>query len=135
MDVRPQNIIGKGWRFPMGVDARGGMALSEGDRDIEEAIGIILNTPKGLRLMRPEFGCRIHDLLFAPLNAATLAAAGRYVEEARAWWEPRIQVLDVSAARAPGDDECMLLTISYRIRATHDERSLVYPFYTIPEEQ
>lgn len=135
MDPRPQDIIGKGWRFPFGVDGRGGMALSEGERDIEEAIGIILNTPKGLRLMRPEFGCRIHDLLFAPLNAGTLAAAGRYVEEALAWWEPRIEVLDVAATRAPGEDECMLLTISYRIRATHDERSLVYPFYTIPEEQ
>jgi uncharacterized protein len=135
MDPRPQDIIGKGWRFPFGVDGRGGMALSEGERDIEEAIGIILNTPKGLRLMRPEFGCRIHDLLFAPLNAATLATAGRYIEEALGWWEPRIEVLDVSAVRAPGEDECMLLTISYRIRATHDERSLVYPFYTIPEEQ
>jgi phage baseplate assembly protein W len=132
--TRAQDIIGKGWRFPMGVDGRGGMALSEGERDIEEAIGIILNTPKGLRLMRPEFGCRIHDLLFAPLNAAALAAAGRYVEEALGWWEPRIDVLDVAAARAPGEDECMLVTISYRVRATHDERSLVYPFYTIPEE-
>ena len=74
MSARPQDIIGKGWRFPLGVDGRGGVALSEGDQDIEEAIAIILNTPKGLRLMRPEFGCRIHDLLFAPLNAATLAS-------------------------------------------------------------
>ncbi len=134
MEARPEDIIGKGWRFPIGVDGRGGMALSEGERDIEEAIGIILNTPKGLRLMRPEFGCRIHDLSFAPLNAATLATAARYVEEALGWWEPRIEVLDVSAARAPDDDECMLVTISYRIRASHDERSLVYPFYTIPDE-
>ncbi len=134
MDARPQDIIGKGWRFPFGVDGRGGMALSEGEHDIEEAIGIILNTPKGVRLMRPQFGCRIHDLIFAPLNAGTLATAGRYVEEALAWWEPRIAVLDVLATRAPGEDECMLVTISYRIRATHDERSLVYPFYTIPEE-
>lgn len=134
MDPRPQDLIGKGWRFPVGVDGRGGMALSEGERDIEEAIGIILNTPKGLRLMRPEFGCRIHELVFAPLNAATMAAAERHVEEALGWWEPRIEVLGVSAARAPGEDECLLVTVSYRIRATHDERSLVYPFYTIPEE-
>ncbi len=134
MTTRPQDIVGKGWRFPLGVDGRGGVALSEGEQDIEQAIAIILNTPKGLRLMRPEFGCRIHDLIFAPLNSATLAAAARYVEEALAWWEPRITVLDVTASRSPAEDDCMLITISYRIRATHDERALVYPFYTIPEE-
>lgn len=134
MNPRPQDIIGKGWRFPLGIDGRGGIALSEGEQDIEEAIEIILNTPKGLRQMRPEFGCRIHDLIFAPLNAATLAAAARYVEEALGWWEPRIDLLGVHATRDPQAEDCMLITISYRVRATHDERALVYPFYSIPEE-
>jgi phage baseplate assembly protein W len=134
MSARLQDIVGKGWRFPLSFDGRGGLSLSEGEEDIVQAINIILNTPKGLRVMRPQFGCRIHDLLFAPLNSATMAAAARYVEEALAWWEPRITVLDVSAARSPSDDECMLITISYQVNATHDERALVYPFYTIPEE-
>jgi phage baseplate assembly protein W len=134
MDPRPQDIIGKGWRFPLGVDGRGGIALAEGDQDIEEAIEIILNTPKGQRIMRPEFGCRIHDLLFAPLDSATMAAANRYVSEALGWWEPRIDVLEVLTTRDPQQTDCMLVTVSYRVRATHDERTLVYPFYTIPEE-
>lgn len=134
MSTRPQDITGKGWRFPLGVDGRGGMALVEHDDEIEQAIAIILNTPKGQRLMRPGFGCRIHELLFAPLDAATFAAAARYVEEALGWWEPRIELQDINVARAAGENDCLLITISYRIRATNDERALVYPFYTIPDE-
>jgi phage baseplate assembly protein W len=134
MNPQPQDIVGKGWRFPVGVDGRGGVALANSDQDIEQAIEIILNTPKGMRLMRPQFGCRIHELIFAPLNSATMAAAARYVDEALAWWEPRIQLIEVSAGRDPNADECLLITISYRVRATHDERTLVYPFYSIPEE-
>lgn len=134
MQPRPQDIIGKGWRFPLGVDGRGGLALVEQDEEIEQAIAIILNTPKGQRQMRPGFGCRIHDLLFAPLDASTLASAARFVEEALGWWEPRIELQEVRAVRAPGSEDCLLVTISYRIRATNDERTLVYPFYTIPDE-
>lgn len=132
---QPQDLIGVGWRFPIAVDGRGGIALASGERDIEEAIRLILETPKGYRLMRPEFGCRIHELIYAPINTSTIAMACRYVEEALAWWEPRIEVLDVAADRQPEHDNTIPLTISYRVRATHDERALVFPFYTIPEER
>jgi phage baseplate assembly protein W len=85
--------------------------------------------------MRPEFGCRIHDLMYAPVNTSTIATACRYVEEALAWWEPRIEALDVAAGVHPGQENAIQITITYRVRATHEERSLVYPFYTIPEER
>jgi phage baseplate assembly protein W len=129
------DLIGVGWRFPIAVDGRGGIALSSGERDIEEAIRIILETPKGHRLMRPEFGCRIHDLIFAPINTSTIVTACRYVEEALAWWEPRIEVLDVVPDARREQDNVIMLTISYRVRSTHEERSLVHPFYSIPEER
>ena len=128
------DVIGAGWRFPPGVDGRGGIALSSREQEIEEAIQIILSTPKGQRVMRPEFGSRLHELIFAPINVGTFTAAQHYVREALGWWEPRIDVQDVVVGRDPEEPSCLLIYIAYRIRATHDARALVYPFYTIPDE-
>lgn len=128
------DLVGSGWRFPPGIDGRCGIALTSRDQEIEEAIQIILSTAKGQRVMRPEFGCRIHELLFAPINTSTITAAAHYVRDALAWWEPRITVQDVIISQDPDRATCLLIYITYQIRATHDERALVYPFYTIPDE-
>ncbi|HEU4323608.1 MAG TPA: GPW/gp25 family protein [Roseiflexaceae bacterium] len=128
------HIVGSGWRFPPSVDGRGGIALAQGQDDIEQAIGIILSTPRGFRVMRPNFGCRIHELLFAPINASTITTAVHYVKEALGWWEPRIAVGEVYVDPDPDQPTCLLITVLYEIRATHDERALIYPFYTIPDE-
>jgi phage baseplate assembly protein W len=132
---QPKDLIGVGWSFPVAIDTRGGIALSQGTQEIEEAIEIILNTPRGYRVMRPEFGCRIHELQFAPLNAGTMAAAVHYVQEALGWWEPRIDVLEVLVDEDQAVPGCMLIYIAYRVRSTYDERALVYPFYSIPGEE
>jgi hypothetical protein len=95
---------------------------------------IILSTPIGQRVMRPTFGSRLHELVFAPLNPETLGLAELYVEEALTFWEPRIEVLEVTARSDPSQPSLLLVGIDYRIKATHDQRSLVYPFYRIPGE-
>ena len=128
------DIIGSGWAFPPGVDARGRIALARQERDIEEAIYMILLTPKGQRVMRPEFGCRIHDLIFAPNDATTIGMAIYYVEDALGMWEPRIKVEDVEAEPDPTNSGRLLIEITYTVKATHDRRSLVFPFYRIPGE-
>jgi phage baseplate assembly protein W len=128
------DFLGVGWAFPVGLDARGRFALARHERDIEEAIVMILLTPKGQRVMRPEFGCQIHDLIFAPNDATTAGLAAYYVREALAMWEPRIEVADVRVAPDQTRQERMLVAIDYVIRATHDRRSLVFPFYQIPGE-
>jgi hypothetical protein len=130
-------LVGRGWSFPITVGGGGGIALSANETDVDEAIAIIIGTSPGERVMRPDFGCRIHELVFAPATGANLALAERHVEEALGWWEPRIEVREVSAAVDPLDDEGsrLLITISYLLRSTKDERSLVYPFYLIEREQ
>ena len=130
-----RDFLGVGWAFPVGVDARGRIALARQERDIEEAIRIILLTPKGQRMMRPEFGCQIHDLIFAPNDATTAGLAAYYVEEALGMWEPRISVKEVNARPDPQNHGRLLIDISYEIKATHDSRSLVFPFYRIPGEE
>ena len=129
-----KDFLGVGWAFPVGVDARGRIALARQERDIEQAILMILLTPKGQRVMRPEFGCRIHALVFAPNDATTAGLAASYVEEALRFWEPRIEVLEVRARPADERAERLLVDIRYEVKATHDRRSLVFPFYRIPGE-
>ena len=126
-----KDILGTGWSFPLKTDGRGGLALSRHETDIEESIRIILGTAKGERRMRPDFGCEIHDLVFAPNNATTWGLAAHYVEDALGWWEPRIEVIDVEAQTDPDDGARLQININYRVRATNDERNLVYPFYII----
>jgi phage baseplate assembly protein W len=119
------------------VNARGVVALTNERSELEQAIGIILSTPVGTRVMRPRFGSRLHELLFAPINVQTIAQARRYVEEALGMWEPRIQVTSVDVLPDPQDKggACLRIEIHYEVKATHDPRSLVHPFYLIPEER
>ncbi len=125
------DFLGSGWAFPFRIGPTGGIALSRHERDVEEAIRIILSTAKGERHMRPNFGCGIHDLVFAPNNATTAGRIETYVQEALGLWEPRIEVLDVLVEPDPDERNKVLITVNYRIRATNDVRNLVYPFYLI----
>lgn len=134
MTAPARDFLGTGWAFPVGVDARGRIGLARRERDIEEAILMILLTPKGQRVMRPEFGCRVHELVFAPNDATTEGLAVYFVQEALAMWEPRITVLDVLAEADPDQGERLLIRIAYEIKATYDRRALVFPFYRIPGE-
>jgi uncharacterized protein len=128
------DFLGVGWAFPVNVDARGRIGLARQEQDVEQAIRMIVLTPKGQRVMRPEFGCHIHELIFAPNDGATAGLAARYVEEALGMWEPRIQVMDVKAGADPSDPSRLLIEVIYELKATNDQRSLVFPFYTIPGE-
>jgi phage baseplate assembly protein W len=129
------SIVGQGWAFPLSVDRQGSIALARGDSEIRQAIQIILRTSPGQRVMRPTFGSQLHELAFAPNNSHTAAMARRYVEEALGMWEPRVNVTDVTAYPDPDEGDRLLIDIEYEIKATHDKRSLVFPFYLIPEEE
>jgi uncharacterized protein len=132
-----KSLIGKGWSFPVRVDGRGGIGLSAESSELDQSIQVILGTRIGERVMRPDFGCRIHDLVFSPINAETLSLAKRYVEEALGWWEPRIEVQEIEVASDASQKSLgkLIITVHYRVRATKDERSLVYPFYLIEERE
>src|SRR5262245_29594787 len=88
---------GAGWAFPVGTDPEGRINLARLDDSIRESILLIIGTAKGERLMRPTFGCGIHDLVFAPNDATTAALASFEVREALVDFEPRIEVQDVRA--------------------------------------
>ena len=129
-----RRILGQGWRFPVGVDGRGGLALARGENDIGEAIVAILCTAQGERVMRPEFGSSIHEFVFAPNNATTAGLIAYQVQEALARWEPRIEVTEVDVQPDPLEPSRVLIDIQYLVKATNDEVNMVYPFYLIPPE-
>lgn len=128
------DIIGQGWAFPPKIDRQGRIAVARGDSEIVQAIEIILRTSPGQRVMRPEFGSRLHELVFAPNSAETANAARGFVEDALAMWEPRIEVRSVNTAPHEEEENVIVITIEYEIKVTHDRRSLVLPFYLIPDE-
>ncbi len=132
---RPE--LGTGWAFPLGINVQGGIRLSSEEQDIQEAILIILRTEMGERVYRPDFGCRLSELLFAPLNTNTLFLIRLYIQEALETWEPRIDLEQINLDPDPVLGRVMI-TLEYRIKDTYDSRSLVYPFYlntAAPQEQ
>ncbi len=128
------DFVGAGWAFPLSTDATGGIALVVREREIEEAIRIILGTAPGERPMRPEFGCRVHDHVFAPANSSTAGAIAHDVRSALEQWEPRIELRDVTVSFDQVDAGTLYIDIRYLIRGLNDPRNLVFPFYVIPAE-
>lgn len=123
-------LPGRGWAFPVTTDHRGDISLSAGDQSITDSIRIILGTAKGERVMRPEFGCEIHDHVFDSIDGATITLVESSVREALIEWEPRIDVKSVAARRDSENPNKLLIDIAYRIRSTNADSNMVYPFYT-----
>jgi phage baseplate assembly protein W len=123
------DLLGRGWAYEVRLNEQNDIALVEGEEDIEQAIWIILSTAFGERLMHPDFGCGIHDLVFAPNNTGTAGLARFYVEDALIRWEPRIDLEEVEVQSDPDQQELLLISVSYRVRTTDSRYNLVYPFY------
>lgn len=129
MAIKARDFLGVGWKFPLQVGPGGKIAQARYEHRIEEAIYLILSTAKGERVMLPDFGCGIHDLVFAPNNSITISSVVQSVRQALVAYEPRIDVLDINAETAPETPNLLLIRIDYRMRANNALGNLVYPFY------
>jgi uncharacterized protein len=123
------DFLGQGWRHPVRVNARGSLDWSAGEASITEAIWIVLSTPRRSRVMEPAFGCGIHDHVFAPGNATTRAVIEAEVRDALVRWEPRIDVLRVTATSHADAPSTLLIEVDYRVRGNNATNNIVYPFY------
>ena len=128
MSTMDRDFLGRGLALPVETDENGAVRFATGEEDIEQSIRIILGTARGERVMRPEFGCGIHERVFASVDTATRTLVEDDVRTALREWEPRIEVLSVTAR--DGDEPGKLLVeVDYRVRSTNTEANLVYPFY------
>lgn len=124
-----REFLGVGWKFPLQVNASGGIARARYEQRVEESIYLILSTAKGERMMLRDFGCGIHDRVFAPNDSVVLSTVVSEVREALVRFEPRIDVLDITAESAADQQNLLLIRIDYRIRANQALGNLTYPFY------
>jgi phage baseplate assembly protein W len=126
----PKAYLGRGWRFPVAIDpSTGRIAMSEFEQDIRESIKIILGTAPGERLMRPDFGCGIHELVFGSMNQSTLGLFESNIRQAIIQFEPRVEILRVQISTANADKGELSTKLFLRIRDTNHEFNMVYPFY------
>ena len=121
-------FLGSGWRYPVDLDGDG-VAMSAFEQKVSESVWIVLATARGERVMRPDFGCGMHEFVFAPNNASTSARVAEEARTALVRWEPRIEVLDLSVTAHPEDATTLLVQVRYRVRTTNNVFNLVYPFY------
>ena len=122
-------FLGSGWHFPVMPDRVHEIPASSGEENIQESIWIILATAPGERVMRPEFGCGLYDLVFSLNDAATVGRITKAVRNALIRWEPRIDVLSVDVETRGSNGEVLLINVHYRVRSTNNFFNLVYPFY------
>ncbi|HEX3826757.1 MAG TPA: GPW/gp25 family protein [Sporichthyaceae bacterium] len=133
--VAEVDFVGAGWAFPVRADATGNIALVRGEREVEQAVRLILGTAPGERAMRPEFGCAIHNHVFGIANPATAGQIAADVRSALQRWEPRIRVEDVQVGFDAVDLGRVHVEVSYTVLGRNDRRNLVFPFYVIPDHE
>lgn len=122
------DFLGRGWKFQVSVED-GEIASSEGEDSIKESIKIILGTAKGERVMRPDFGCDINEIVFAPMNTSTGTLIDFHIREALLIWEPRIDLLNVHVSPDENEKNKLVINIEYMVKASNTKSNLVYPFY------
>lgn len=125
-----KSFLGRGWKFPVQVDATTGrVAMSELEQDIKESIYIILATAPGERVMRSEFGCGIHDLVFSPMSSVTLGLFESRIREALTRWEARVEIVKLEFSTKDARRGKLEIDLSCLVRDTNTEFNLVFPFY------
>ena len=122
-------FLGVGWASPLQLDTCGQIIMVHYEESVRQAIWMILGTARGERVMRPNFGCGIHDLVFATNSADTAGRIATEVRQALIQWEPRIDIVNVTAAADNTASNRLLIEIEYTVRATNNQFNLVYPFY------
>lgn len=129
MDER-KDFLGRGWAMPVDLDPRTGLVANVAhEEDIRQSILIILETAPGERVMRPNFGCGIHELVFAAMDSTTLQRIRSVVEEALRRCEARVDVLGVNVDEAATAEGKLLVEVEYRVRKTNQVGNLAFPFY------
>lgn len=127
---KPREYLGRGWAFPLQLNLQGGIQFSSEEQKVKESIWIILRTSVGERVYRPNFGSRLSELAFAPMNSETLLQIRIYVLEALEVWEPRIIIDEVRTDADPVRGKVDII-VNYKLKDYPDTYSLVYPYYLL----
>lgn len=127
-----ESFLGTGWSFPPEFSKSSEMVvMSSDEKDIKESLEIILTTRLGERIMKPNFGCNIEEVLFKPLNLTLVTDMKNRIENAILYFEPRIDVNNIDLDDSNETDGILLIKVDFTIRSTNTRSNMVYPFYRI----
>jgi phage baseplate assembly protein W len=130
VDTRDGSFIGTGWSFPPTFSrAAASVAMVSGETDIRQSLYVLFSTAPGERLMVPTYGSQIWTLVFRAVTTNLTTQLAEFVREAVLYWEPRVDVDDVTATPDATTAGLVLVTLSYTVRRTNTRNNLVYPFY------
>ncbi len=125
-----KEFMGRGLKFPLQVDPKTGkFAMVSEEEDIAEAIGIILNTVRGERVMRPDFGSDVLDYVFSASSDSMRQSLAFELRETLGYLEPRIDDIEVVCREANELEGAIVVEVSYSVRSTNNRYNRVYPFY------
>ncbi|HZA24511.1 MAG TPA: GPW/gp25 family protein [Dehalococcoidia bacterium] len=114
-----------GGTFPgLTLSAQGGIGMVEGEAAVRQAILLLISTIPGERVMRPEYGCDLHRLLFSLNDDTTAGMAIHYISMALRRWEPRVDIVRLDAMANPVRPDVLDIMLVYRVRTTDSERQL-----------
>lgn len=125
-----ESFLGRGWGFPPEFSKNTkSVLLTEDEEDIEKSLEILLSTRLGERIMLPDYGCNLDELLFKPLNLTLKTYVIDLIKTAILYHEPRIDVEKIRIEPSTDNDGLLLINIDYRVRVTNSRKNLVFPFY------
>ena len=123
-------FLGRGWSFPPTFNRNlPGVEMLEQEADIYSSLEILLTTAPGERVMQPEYGCDMEELIFENVDTTTKTLVADKIENAILYFEPRIDVEKVNLDDSREWEGVMLFEIVYRVRTTNSRFNFVFPFY------
>lgn len=123
-------FLGKGWSFPPTFNPlSGAVKMLSAEEDIESSLEILLTTKQGERIMHPNFGCNLEELLFNPLDRTLITYISDLIKTAILYYEPRIDVHSISIQADSSLEGKILITLDYLVRATNSRKNKVFPYY------
>ncbi|MCG8326446.1 MAG: GPW/gp25 family protein [Chitinophagales bacterium] len=127
-----KSFLGTGWGFPICFDyASSTVNMASEVEDIEESLTILLNTRPGERVMRPDYGCGLQDLMFEPLNESLITYIKDLISKAILFYEPRVQLRNIDIVSDPANiqEGKVLIELDFVVRTTNSRYNYVFDFY------
>ncbi len=126
------DFLGRGWSFPPAFSRnRAGVDMLTGEADIASSLAILLNTAQGERIMLPQYGCNLDELLFENLDTRMKTLMADKIESAILYHEPRIELERVQLDENRDQEGVVLIEITYRVKATNSRFNFVFPYYKL----
>ena len=123
-------FLGTGWGFPPEFSKeRSEVIMASNEEDIQKSLQILLTTQLGERVMLPEYGCNLEELLFEKLNRTLITYISDLIRTAILYHEPRIDVLKIDISETDTLEGKLIISIEYIVRATNSRTNYVFPFY------